>query len=592
MVIWQLGWVLWGANPVPYQVFGLLLHAGVALMLGLWLAEATQRQTLGWLAGALFGVFPLHLEAVGWISAHWDALATLLAITSLYCFTRWWRRRETDGINRLSLYILSLLFYTLAVFAKESMLAFAPMLGVAAWLSTPRLRRYSEWGWRAWSRLALFILPFFLPVAANLAMRLLFWGTLGGYRHLRTDIGNYFWDNLATDMRLLLAPVNVSLLGSLWSQLVGALSTIALIIGLVLYGRRYKRPLLAALSWLGVAIAPVISMPSNTFDLQMNRYLYLPAAGYCVGVATLLYAAVVAARRWRSLAMSLVAALILLSIGLCWIQLRPWHTATVQTREIVAETLRLIPPRHSRPQGMIWYVEKAPDNYKGAFVLRRTIASARVFLSGVEDDANVENTAGVLQAPIANDSRDAFAVRFNFNENESRFHVDYAVGITADQSLPSGTEVGEGLRVWDFGDCASDVLDEWQVVLAAVRCEPDNGLMLDPGGEDPQMVSVPIEVQARQDGARFVRLRASMTHAPSGIGPQRHVSEWFWKGPTIDFTAERMRLMPIRQDGKPYTYWAIVPVTEVEETITGLRFDPVNGPIPTVVHWIAMDLVK
>ena len=146
------------------------------------------------------------------------------------------------------------------------------------------------------------------------------------------------------------------------------------------------------------------------------------------------------------------------------------------------------------------------------------------------------------------------------------------------------------MRVWDFRGCAADVMDEWQVAQAASRCEPDNGLMLDPSGEDPQMLSSPLDVRATQYGARFVRLRASMTHTSGSTGA--YISEWFWKGPTIDFNAERMRFMPVRQDDKPHTYWAIVPVTEIEETITGLRLDPVNGPIPTVVHWIAVDLVK
>src|SRR5438132_4287066 len=68
LLTWKLGYQLWGYNAFPLHLQGLLLHAGVSLALGLWLAEVTLRRSLGWLAGALFAVFPLHLEAVGWLA--------------------------------------------------------------------------------------------------------------------------------------------------------------------------------------------------------------------------------------------------------------------------------------------------------------------------------------------------------------------------------------------------------------------------------------------------------------------------------------------------------------------------------------------
>src|SRR5207253_8539551 len=69
LLTWQLGWHLWGFNPLPYHVQGLLIHAAASLVLGLWLAQATSYRNLGLLAGALFAVFPLHMEAVGWLAA-------------------------------------------------------------------------------------------------------------------------------------------------------------------------------------------------------------------------------------------------------------------------------------------------------------------------------------------------------------------------------------------------------------------------------------------------------------------------------------------------------------------------------------------
>src|SRR2546430_17146413 len=115
LLVWRLGWESWGFSPWPFPLRGLILHATASLVLGLWLAEATARRALGWLAGALFAVFPLHLEAVGWLAAQWDAWAALFGILSLWLFTTWWR-----GARRFAFYLLSLLYYTLGLLSKES----------------------------------------------------------------------------------------------------------------------------------------------------------------------------------------------------------------------------------------------------------------------------------------------------------------------------------------------------------------------------------------------------------------------------------------------------------------------------------------
>ena len=79
---WDSGLNLWGYNPFPYHLEGLIVHALTVLILGLWVYEATSNETLGLLASVLFAVFPLNSEAVGWLAAQWDALAALFMTRS------------------------------------------------------------------------------------------------------------------------------------------------------------------------------------------------------------------------------------------------------------------------------------------------------------------------------------------------------------------------------------------------------------------------------------------------------------------------------------------------------------------------------
>src|SRR5215210_9045723 len=45
LLTWQMGWQLWGVNPVPYHLLGLMAHAATSLALGLWLWQVTGRRS-------------------------------------------------------------------------------------------------------------------------------------------------------------------------------------------------------------------------------------------------------------------------------------------------------------------------------------------------------------------------------------------------------------------------------------------------------------------------------------------------------------------------------------------------------------------
>ncbi|HUS16480.1 MAG TPA: hypothetical protein VM536_15895, partial [Chloroflexia bacterium] len=238
VLTWVVGYFAWDANPLPYHILGLLLHAGVALLLGLWLAEATGRPQLGQLAGAIFAVYPLHMEAVGWLAAQFDLWATLFAVGSLFLFTAWWRR---GGVRR---YGVAVLLYMLALLSKESVMTFPVLFAAAAWLATPRLDR------TAVRRLGLALVPFAVVLAGSVGLRYAIWGRLGNYPWLRTDYPNFLWDSLFADLRILLVPLNKTILPLFAAQTLGVLVVAGLLTALVLVGYPARRALLIAAVWL------------------------------------------------------------------------------------------------------------------------------------------------------------------------------------------------------------------------------------------------------------------------------------------------------------------------------------------------------
>jgi hypothetical protein len=581
---WQLGWHLWGYNALPYHLLGLLFHALSALLLGLWAGNLTGRRGLGWLAGAFFAVYPLGTEAVGWLAAQWDAMAVMFGLAGLWLFTLWWR----DGSNRTYLYWLALVAFLLGIFSKESLLAFLPVYALSAWVAEPTKTR------REWRRLAYALVPFGLVIAINLGLRLAAWGTIGGYGTVSVGYIDSIWPGLTEYLGLLVAPVNRAVLPD-WVSLATLLVVCAcLFAGLALFARRWWQILALALAWILLALLPVLNLYRQSVDesdLQGNRYLYLASAGYCLGLATLVYAAITRVpTRWRPLAAAPVALALLACVGACWVYLRPWHTATVQAEEIEAELRRLVPPvEEQRSQPMIWYVQNAPDTYKGAYVLRLGMGNLRYFATQGKDGTQVESIEGLSEADLAGVGRDAFAIRFLFDPNEVRFHVRDAFGITEDITLPAGGE--SATATWDFRDCTQVTIGQWQVIGANMRCEPQRGLVVEATNPDPQLVGPDLDLDLRRAEARYLRLRAAIRYPEEKEGAPR-IAELFWRYKDGDYNSEQLQEIPVRQDGRANVLWAILSTSRIEGPVVGIRLDPVNSKVPIEIQWIAVDLVQ
>lgn len=586
VLVGQLGWQLWGYDPVGYHLVGLLLHAGSSLLLGLLAAEISLRRALGWLAGALFAVFPLHLEAVGWMSAQWDAWSVLFALASLWFFIIWWRRG--NSISRRPVYLLfAALLYCLAIFTKENLLSFIVIFPVAAYTMNSRSDEASRFNSRDWQRLVLALIPLIAVLMLNIGIRLSAWGFIGGYQGVGSDYLNFFWDAYVVLIRMLLAPINSTVLGNATAQVVGALSCVGLLVGLVYFGYSERRLLLLGAAWVVVPLIPILNLSASLTDLQQNRFLYMASAGYCFSVAVLLYGFVSRVNRWRNAVLAVVGLITLGSVAVCWVQLHPWHTASVQVEDIDRQLSALLPPVQPGEE-MVWFSENTPDNYMGAYLLRLGLGTLPYFKSGQSVTVNSVTSATELHG--LDKHNNAFAMRFRFDKRSTRYVVDYVSGITSEEAAPTPSESTQALQVWTFLGCPPTA-DDWKVLEAESSCEPERGLTFSPVGGDPQVLGPPLSISSESDAARFVRVRASVIYPPADQ-PEPYISEWYWKGSEEEWSAERSLAMPIKQDGVPHVYWTFIPAEMALQGIQSLRFDPVNGEVDATVQWIAVDEVR
>jgi hypothetical protein len=240
---------------------------------------------------------------------------------------------------------------------------------------------------------------------------------------------------------------------------------------------------------------------------------------------------------------------------------------------------------------MDWHVESSPHDYKGAYLLHMVVGMPRYFI-GDKDVAVLHDTSSATQAPIITDRFDSFALRFGYHQEDTLFHVDYASGITAAGPPPTSEEAGEKLLVWDFRDCAPDVVSRWQVREASGSCEPGarGGVILRENKGDAQLIGPAVDIPVAATGARYMRIRVSVRY-PARAVDVPFMSRWYWKGPGEDWSKERRQRLEIKEDGVPHIYWTFVPASEAGEVVDGLRFDPSNGTA-AAIQWIALDLVK
>jgi len=122
-----VGFQLGDGTPLALHALSIALHALAALVVLRFVLAWTRRLDAACVAGLLFGLHPVHVESVAWISSINAPLQGLLGFLTL---DAWLRARQSDATRIPRLAPVWLL---LALLAKESSFALLPMLLAVDW---------------------------------------------------------------------------------------------------------------------------------------------------------------------------------------------------------------------------------------------------------------------------------------------------------------------------------------------------------------------------------------------------------------------------------------------------------------------------
>ena len=81
---YMLTYALAGYSPWPYLLFNILVHALVAMLIALLVADRSGRAVIGWWTGALFAVHPINAQVVVRSFIKHKALVNKLTLTTVH----------------------------------------------------------------------------------------------------------------------------------------------------------------------------------------------------------------------------------------------------------------------------------------------------------------------------------------------------------------------------------------------------------------------------------------------------------------------------------------------------------------------------
>jgi protein O-mannosyl-transferase len=282
-----------GLSPWFWHLSSILLHLAATYLVFRFCLRLTQSEVAAAVAAAVFAVYPIHVDAVTWVSASCELLFTIFALASMLALLRQEGENNQNANPRMgvSAVWVSALWFGAGLFAKETGIALLPILLVFAWL---QLKDYSHRGDRIWTAAA----PY---VAMSVVYFLIRWAVM---HRVGVETGEHTWAEVVFSapslflfyLKKLFLPWSLS--GCYVNPLTSAptigfwlsLLAIALCLAAVCWFAFRSRPLVGlAAALIVIPILPALAVvriyPQG--DMTHDRYLYISTVGVALLVAIL-----------------------------------------------------------------------------------------------------------------------------------------------------------------------------------------------------------------------------------------------------------------------------------------------------------------
>jgi len=127
LVSWSLDYAFSGLSPMTFHITNLLFHLlNVGLVFYLT-KQISTRVEVAFITALLFGIHPMHVETVAWITARKDLLYSLFLIGGLIAYTKYIKGRASEAKKY---YVICFVLFVLSLLSKGTAVVFPLILFV------------------------------------------------------------------------------------------------------------------------------------------------------------------------------------------------------------------------------------------------------------------------------------------------------------------------------------------------------------------------------------------------------------------------------------------------------------------------------
>lgn len=137
---------IWGLDPWGYHLTNILIHSlntFLVFMLAMRLIECNnlwkdkkKAMISAFTAALLFGIHPLHVESIAWVSERKDVLSAFFFLLTLLTYIKY---VQAKGSTKIYLYVLALISFTLALMSKPMVVTLPVVLLILDYYPFKRL---------------------------------------------------------------------------------------------------------------------------------------------------------------------------------------------------------------------------------------------------------------------------------------------------------------------------------------------------------------------------------------------------------------------------------------------------------------------
>lgn len=354
-ITYGLDYVVWGLNPYGYHLTNIVLHAANAALVYLvaqrlfrivWpdtsAAGVDGLRIAAALAALVFGVHPLRVESVAWITERRDVLSGFFFLLAVLMYLRACEVESRDGRPWSKFYWAAVGTFVLALLSKSMAVTLPVVLLVLDVYPLRRLRPGAHgWltpgPWRIWQEKLPFL--FVGAVVSAVAFRALLggaaatsWERLGLPERIAVSAYSVAFYLRKTLVPLELSPLyELSLPVHIFDRRFLASGVVVLFITLAALASRRRWPgLLAVWTCYVVMLLPVAGIFHNGHQIAADRYSYLPGVGWALLAGGAVVIASRGLRRARSgrRALAALAAVLVVSTTAA-LALTTWRQAKI-----------------------------------------------------------------------------------------------------------------------------------------------------------------------------------------------------------------------------------------------------------------------